>query len=209
QFFQVLHSSFLPVLATAVGLGPAQVGVIRAVFSGVNMVGRPTAGMVMGRLSLRKTAYLGLTAQTASLLVLPFIHAFPPFIVTSLVAGFGRAVVVVAASAGLAEEVDETRVSRGTATGAYSTSNDLPNVVGPFVAGFTASVTGLAFMFPAVALGILACFTAGDLAIARWRPRAPPDAAPLPRTPSGAGRTGYPRCLRHPRTCPAFASGRT
>ncbi len=179
QGFQVLQASFLPVLATAVGLGPAQVGVVRAVYSAINMVGRPTVGVVMGRLSLRQVAYLGLATQAAPLFILPFVHDFAPFVALSLMAGFGRAVVVVAASAGLSEEVDETRVSRGVATSAYSTSNDVPNVVGPLAVGAIASAVGLAFMFPVAGLGILGGYVIGDLAVAQWRARCPRRPAPV------------------------------
>jgi MFS family permease len=184
QCFHILQASFMPVVATAAGLGPAQVGVVRAVYSGINATGRPMAGMVMGRLSLRWVAYLGLATQAVPLFVLPFVHDFAPFLVISLTAGFGRAVVVVAASAGLAEEVDETRVSRGVATSAYSTSNDVPNVVGPLAAGLIASAVGLSWMFPIAAVIFLSGYTAGDLAVAQWRARRAPRATPV-ATPSG------------------------
>jgi MFS family permease len=112
------------------------------------------------------------------LFALPFVHEFVLFMALSVAAGLGRAIVVVASSAGLAEDVDDTRVSRGTATAAYSTSNDVPNVVGPLAAGFIASVVGLGPMFAIMGVGTLACFAAGDLAVARWRARRGVEAAP-------------------------------
>jgi MFS family permease len=177
NFFHIVQASFFPVLATAAGLGPAQVGLTRAVYAGINTVGRPTAGIVMGRFTLRQVAYLGLVGQAAMLFALPFVHEFALFMALSVASGLGRAIVVVASSAGLAEDVDETRVSRGTATAAYSTSSDVPNVVGPLVAGFIASVAGLGPMFAIVGVGTVACFAAGDLAVARWRARRPAEPA--------------------------------
>jgi len=171
QVFHIVQASFFPILATALGLSPAQVGLTRAVNSGVNTIGRPAAGMVMGRLSLRQVAYLGLTVQAVLLFTLPMIRELALFVVVFMVGGLGRAIVVVATSAGLAEEVDETRVSRGTATAAYSTSNDVPNVLGPLAAGFIASVAGVGPMFLIVAVGTVACFAAGDLAVAQWQTR--------------------------------------
>ena len=171
NFFFIVHASFFPVLATVIGLGPAQVGWVRGVYSAVNAVGRPTAAAVMGRLSLRQVAYLGFAIQAASLFVLPLVSDFVLFLALSVVGGFSRAIVVVAASAGLAEEVDETRVSRGVATAAYSTSSDVPNVVGPPAAGLIASLAGLGPMFPIAAVGIVGCFALGDLAIGRWKVR--------------------------------------
>jgi MFS family permease len=184
QCFHILQASFVPVLATSVGLGAAQVGVVRAVYSAINMVGRPAAGVAMGRLSLRHVAYLGLATQAAPLFLLPFVHEFAPFVAVALMAGFGRAVVVVAASAGLAEEVDDTRVSRGVATSAYSTSNDVPNVAGPLAVGLIASAVGLAFTFPIAAVTILGGYTAGDLAVAQWRARRGAKPAPAAGTPA-------------------------
>ena len=182
QVFHIVQASFFPVLATAVGLGPAQVGLTRAVYAGVNTVGRPAAGIVMGRLSLRQVAYLGLASQAVLLLALPYARELALYISLFVAAGLGRAIVVVATSAGLAEDVDETRVSRGTATAAYSASSDVPNVVGPLVAGLIASVVGLGPMFPIVAVGTLVCFVAGDLAVARWRARRAAEATPTAGT---------------------------
>jgi len=177
-----VQASFFPVLATAAGLGPAQVGITRAVYSGINAVGRPTAGVVMGRLSLRQVSYLGLVAQAVPLFALPFVREFALFLILSFVAGFSRAIVVVAASAGLAEEVDETRISRGVATAAFSTSSDVPNVVGPPVAGLIASAAGLGPMFLVVAVGIVACYGVGDLALGRWQARRAGARAPVAGT---------------------------
>jgi MFS family permease len=171
NFFFIVQASFFPVLATAVGLGPAQVGLIRGGYAAVNATARPTAGVVMGRFSLRQVTYLGLVVQAAPLCAFPVVRDFPLFLVLSLVAAFGRAVVVVAASAGLAEEVDETRVSRGVATSAFSTSSDVPNVVGPPAAGFVASVVGVGPMFPITAVGMMACFALADLVLSRWQAR--------------------------------------
>lgn len=171
NFFFIVQASFFPVLATAIGLGPAPVGVIRGSYSAVNAVGRPTAGVVMGRFSLRQVAYLGMLIQAVPLFAFAFVHQFALFLGLSLVAAFGRAIVVVAASTGLTEDVDETRVSRGVATAAFSTSSDVPNVVGPLIAGAIASATGVGPMFAVTAVGMMVCFAVGDLVLSRWQAR--------------------------------------
>jgi predicted MFS family arabinose efflux permease len=170
-FFHTVQSSFFPVLGLAVGLTPGQIGVTRSVYAGVNAVGRPAAGLVMHRLTLRQVNYLGMIAQAIMLFALPFMREFALFLLFSLAAGLGRAVVVVATSAALAEEVDETRVSRGVSTAAYSTAFDLPNSVGPVVGGFVATLLGVTGMFPVMAAGALAGFLGGDAAMSRWRTR--------------------------------------
>ncbi|MBM2810274.1 MAG: transporter [Chloroflexi bacterium] len=171
HFFHTINGSFFPVLATAVGLPPAQIGLIRALYSGVNAVSRPVAWIFMGRLGLRQIAYVGIGLQAALLFAMPFVRDVLVFIAISAAFGLGRAVVVVATSAGLAEEVDDTRVSRGMATATYSTSADVSNIGAPLVGGLVASLFGIAVMFPVTAVGFLACFVAGDVAVARWRAR--------------------------------------
>lgn len=181
NFFHTIQTSFFPVLGLAVGLSAGQIGLARAVYAGVNAVARPTAGVVMGRLSLRQVNYLGMVSQAVLVYALPFIPSFALFLLFSLLAGLGRAVVVVSSSAGLAEDVDETRVSRGLSTAAYSTTQDLPNSVGPFVAGFVATLLGVTGMFPVMAVGILMGFVGGDVSVARWRAQRAADSGPSER----------------------------
>jgi MFS family permease len=171
NFFHVVNVTFFPVLATAIGMPPAQVGVIRALYSSINAVSRPIAGLVMGRMPLRQIAYLGILLQAVLLFAGPLIFEFVIFIFWTLAYGFGRAIVVVATSAGLAEEVDDSRVSRGTATATYSTSADLASVGAPLIGGLAASLVGVMAMFPVTAVGFCACFLTGDVIVARWRAR--------------------------------------
>jgi hypothetical protein len=79
--------------------------------------------------------------------------------------------VVVATSAGLGEDVDDTRISRGVATATYSTSSDIANVGAPLIGGLVASLVGVVAMFPLAAVGFFACFLTGDLVVDRWRAR--------------------------------------
>jgi MFS family permease len=171
HFFHTINASFFPVLATAVGLPPAQVGFIRALYSGVNAVSRPIAGIFMGRLGLRQIAYMGIGLQAVLLFIMPFFHEALFFAVVNVLFGIGRAVVVVATSAGLAEDVDDTRVSRVIATATNSTSADVSNVGAPFTGGLVASLFGVVAMFPVTAVGFFGCFVVGDIAVTRWRAR--------------------------------------
>ena len=67
NFFHVINVSFFPVLAAAIGMPPAQIGIIRAVYSSINADSRPITGVVMGRLPLRHIAYVGIGLQAALL----------------------------------------------------------------------------------------------------------------------------------------------
>lgn len=187
----VLHTvqvTFFPVLALAMGLSAAEVGGARAAYAAINAVGRPLAGFVLGRLSLRQASYLGIVAQSLLLGALPFAPSFFLLSALSLLAGAGRAVVVVATSAGLAEDVDETRVSRGAATAAYSMTGDVAQIGAPIVAGLAATALGIHEMFPLVAALTLASFLGGDTAVERWKRK---DAAA-----SAPDRGGQPAAVR-------------
>jgi MFS family permease len=169
--FHTVNTAFFPVLGMALGLTVGEIGAVRAVYSAANAVGRPVAGLVMGRFTLRQISYLGMGLQMALYVVLPLVNQVLPLVLLSVVVGTGRAVVVVASSAGLAEEVDETRVSRGVSTATYSTTQDVPHSFAPPVAGLVAAAVGVASMFPLTAVAIMACYVAGDLTVARWRER--------------------------------------
>ena len=48
---------------------------------------------------------------------------------------------------GMVEDVDETRVSRGVASGVFHAAGDIGVVLGPSTGGFIASYTGIARLF--------------------------------------------------------------
>lgn len=172
NIFHLTLVSFFPVYAAAVGMGAAQVGIARGLYSGINAVGRPLAGAALARLSLRQVSYLGLGLIATLLFALPFAQSFTVVAVLFLTMAAARAIVVVANSAALAEEVDETKVSRGAATSSYSASADVSSIVAPAASGVIASVFGVFGMFSIVAVAAFGGFVAGDLLVGRWRARA-------------------------------------
>ncbi len=171
NLFHIVLVSFFPVFAAQIGLGPAQVGLTRSLYSGLNAVGRPLGGLVMGRASLKTVIAIGLSVQAVLLFTLPFMHDFVTILPVFLLIGATRSVIVVANSVQLVEEVDETRVSRGLATSAYSTTGDVSNIAAPALAGSIASLVGVGSMFSLMAGIAFGGFLAGDLAIQRWRRR--------------------------------------
>jgi MFS family permease len=64
-----------------------------------------------------------------------------------LATGVCRAVTFVANTIGLAEEIDDTRVGRGVASGLFNAATDLGQIVGPTVAGLVAQAAGIDTMF--------------------------------------------------------------
>jgi MFS family permease len=163
--------SFFPVLGLAIGLGAAQVGLARGLYSGINAVGRPMLVVLIKRLSLRQVTFIGIILQTAMLALLPAAGFFIAVLAIFIVFASARACVVVSNSSGLAEEVDETRVSRGVATSTFSAVSDVSNIVAPLIAGLVATYVGVHSMFPLLAVGALICFLALDTVIQRWKHR--------------------------------------
>jgi MFS family permease len=183
NIFHLTLVSFFPVYATAIGMGAAQIGIARGLYSGINAIGRPLAGVALARMSLRQVSYVGLGLIAALLFALPFVQTFALVAVLFLGMAAVRSIVVVANSAALAEEVDESRVSRGAATSAYSMSGDVANIVAPAGSGLIASIFGVFGMYSIVAAGAFGCFVAGDQVVQRWRARA--------RAGRAAEATGY------------------
>jgi predicted MFS family arabinose efflux permease len=143
-------------------------------YSGINAVGRPIAGIALERLSLRQATYAGLGLQTIVLFSMPFLSDLSAILVAFLAAGTGRSVVVVANSIGLVEEVDDSRVSRGVATSAYNAAADVSHITAPLAAGGLAAALGTGAMFSIVAACALTFFALGDGAVRGWRRRLRP-----------------------------------
>ncbi|MEK7377776.1 MAG: hypothetical protein AABZ71_02635, partial [Candidatus Binatota bacterium] len=61
--------------------------------------------------------------------------------------GFLRAVVLVANTISMVEDVDDTRVSRGVISGIYNAAGDVGNILGPSAGGLIASFAGIARLF--------------------------------------------------------------
>jgi MFS family permease len=85
-----------------------------------------------------------------------------------------RAVVLVANTIALTEDIDETRVSRGVASGIFNASTDLGQVIAPALGGAVASLFGLGTMFRVLPPLVLLLYFAAMLATAR---RAQPERA--------------------------------
>jgi len=149
-FLNLLHqmgNSLFPLYGLAVGLTLTQVGAIRAFYSLCNAITRPFSGSVVKRVGHWKLSRAGLPLQSAFLMLVPFFHDFASLLVVFLLAGFLRAVVIVANTISMVEDVDDTRVSRGVISGIYNAAGDVGNILGPSAGGLIASITGIARLF--------------------------------------------------------------
>jgi len=160
-FLNMLHqigSTFFPLYGLAVGLTLTEVGLIRASYSLCNAVTRPLSGFFVSRFGHRSIARVGLPLQAAFFMLFPLFHDAASLLVVSVLAGFVRAVVVVANTIGMVEDMEATRLSRGVASGIFNAAGDLGFILGPGLSGLIASVTGVTRLFVAGPLAIASAF---------------------------------------------------
>ena len=149
-FLNLLHqmsNAFAPLYGLAVGLSLTEVGVIRASFSLCNAITRPFSGSVTRNIGQKKLSRFGLPLQSAFMMLVPLTHTFGPLMTVFLMAGFVRAIVIVANSISMVEDVDSTRVSRGVISGVYNAAGDVGNILGPSMGGLIATFTGVGRLF--------------------------------------------------------------
>lgn len=166
--------TFFPLYGLAVGLSLAQIGFIRAAFALTNTAVRGTSAFVLERIGRRQAQGAGMLCQAGALALVPVFDSFWPLLFCLLFAAFWRAVVLVANTVGLAEDVDPARVSRGVASGIFNAANDLGALITPSVGGLVASALGVDKVFLALPGSVvLAYFLATAVLGPRIRAPAP------------------------------------
>ncbi|MGE5306177.1 MAG: MFS transporter [Alphaproteobacteria bacterium] len=147
NFLNQVGGVFLPLYGLAIGVTLTQVGVIRGMYTVCNAVTRPLSGLVVTRFGHRRLSRAGLALQSALMMLVPLCGNFATLLAVSTGTGFMRAVAIVGNAVGLIEDVDETKVQRGVASGIYNAAGDLGNILGPSAGGMIAALTGLAGLF--------------------------------------------------------------
>ncbi len=158
-FFLNVSSTFMPLLALAMGLGLAEIGIVRSCHSVANSITRPFSGSFIQRMGHARIAVGTLTLNALLLFVLPSFTTMLSLAALMVMIGFVRGFGMVANAISVAQDVDESRVSRGIASGIYYASRDLGGICGPIVGGTVAGLIGIEAMFHVVPpLGLLAYF---------------------------------------------------
>jgi DHA1 family multidrug resistance protein-like MFS transporter len=175
---QALFVTFTPLVLLAIGLGISQLGIMRSVFSLTNAITRPVAGAVLGRVDHHRAQDWGIAmnACVLSLFYLPL--GFVPYLGVAVVAGFGRAVAVVANTVALTQDVDPRRVSRGVASGILNAALDLGNIIGPILGGVIATAVGIHYLWLIAPPLYLVSYMVLQALLRRRKPAA----TPLPST---------------------------
>jgi MFS transporter, DHA1 family, multidrug resistance protein len=171
-FLNLLHQMggvFISLYGLAVGMSLTQIGLIRAAYAGCNAVTRPISGHVVNKFGHRGLSYFGLPLQSLILMLVPLFTGFGAILIVYVASGFLRAVVIVANAVGLVQDVPETRVRRGLASGVYNAAGDLGNILGPFIGGMIAHASGIASVFVVGSLGSTALFLIGVFLVRRLK----------------------------------------
>lgn len=161
MFLNLLHQMggvFISLYGLAVGMTLTQIGIIRAAYAGCNAVTRPISGHVVNKLGHKGLSYFGLPLQSLILMLIPLFSGFGTILLVYVCSGFLRAIVIVANAVGLVQDVPESRVRRGLASGVYNAAGDLGNILGPSIGGLIAQATGVASVFVIGSLGSTALF---------------------------------------------------
>jgi predicted MFS family arabinose efflux permease len=166
-FMQSISGAFFPLYGLSVGLALSEVGLIRTMTALTNAITRGLGGMLTRRLGRARVQHVGLTLQGVGLILLPSFDAFWPLFALMFGVACCRAIVLVANTIALTEDVDETRVSRGVASGIFNASSDLGQVLAPALGGAVASLFGLGAMFRLLPVPVLALYLVAMLATAR------------------------------------------
>jgi MFS family permease len=101
----------------------------------------------------------------------PLFSSFGTILVVYVASGFMRAIVLVANAVGMVQDVPESKVRRGLASGVYNAAGDMGNILGPSIGGFIAHATGIASVFVVGSLGSTALFLIGVLLVRRLASR--------------------------------------
>ena len=127
-FFLNLASTFMPLFALAIGLGLAEIGLLRSAHSVCNSITRPFSGSFINRVGHTRIGAGSLAFNAVALTLLPTMTTMLSLTVLMVAIGLVRGIAMVANTVGLAADVDETQVSRGLATGIYYASRDLGGI---------------------------------------------------------------------------------
>jgi predicted MFS family arabinose efflux permease len=165
----VLVGVFISLYGLAVGMNLTQIGVIRAAYAGCNAVTRPISGHVVNKFGHRGLSYFGLPLQSAILMLIPLFTGFGPILVVYVASGLLRAIVIVANAVGLVQDVPESRVRRGLASGVYNAAGDVGNILGPSIGGLIAHASGIGSVFVVGSFGSTALFFVGVFLVRRLR----------------------------------------
>ena len=144
-----IGGTFFPLIGRAAGLGLAEIGLVRAVHSLVNAVARPLSSPLITRLGADRASFASFALQAVALGAIPLLAfaGLPVFMLIFILVGAGRAIGFTANAIALAEDIPESRLSRGIASSLFNAAKDVGNIAGPIIGSTLVSLVGLPAMF--------------------------------------------------------------
>jgi predicted MFS family arabinose efflux permease len=158
NFLFGLQYALFPLYLIAVGAALAQLGVIRGLFSGSQILSRVGAGWLTARFGYQSVAGWALVAQIVALMAVPATSSLLVLTALSVAYGVARGATMMANTLGLAAASDRSTLGRGAASGIYNAAADAGTLVGPLVAGAAADAVGIGRAFVLLPLGVLVAY---------------------------------------------------
>lgn len=152
-----LTGTYYPLLAREVGLGLAEIGLIRSSYAMVNTVARPTSAAFIARIGAVPASVAGFVVEASLMALAPLatLGRFPALLVLYGASGVGRAIAHTANGVSLAEGSPGGRLGRGGASAVYHAAQDLGNIAGPLLGAALVPLVGLSGLFLVGPLGLL------------------------------------------------------
>jgi MFS family permease len=168
---------FFPLIARVAGLGLSEIGLVRSLYSLVNAVTRPLSAPLIARFGAGRASFLSFALQAAAIACIPFVGfgGLAAFLVVFALSGGGRAVGFTANAIALAEDIPESRLSRGLSSSLFNAAKDVGNIAGPIIGSALISLVGLELMFvtaPALLMLMQVAVTGSARRAARQAPTA-------------------------------------
>ncbi|HEX3246321.1 MAG TPA: MFS transporter [Chloroflexota bacterium] len=157
NFLSGIVGTFFPLFGISMGMSLSQVAVLKSVHSLTNTFARPLAGAPIRILGADRASYIGLALLAGFITLLPGQTLFWAFAALLGACGLIRAIVMVANTVVMAD-LDEARISRGTAAGFCHSSKDVGSLSSPAVCGWVASAAGLGTMLVVAPIAAAAVF---------------------------------------------------
>lgn len=169
---------FFPLVAREAGLALSEIGFVRSIHSLVNAVARPLSSPFIERLGAGRVSFASFAVQAGAIACIPAVAfgGLPAYVILFAFVGGGRAIGFTANAIALAEDIPESRLSRGLSSSLYTAARDVGNIAGPLIGSTLVTLVGLPTMF-LTAPALLLLLQIAVTTTARWSARRAADAA--------------------------------
>jgi MFS transporter, DHA1 family, multidrug resistance protein len=168
----MIGGTFFPLVAREAGLALSEIGFVRAIHSGVNAVARPFSSPLIVRVGAGRVSFASFALQAGAIALIPAVAfgGLAAYTILFAIVGAGRAIGFTANAIALAEDIPESRLSRGLSSSLYSAARDLGNIAGPIIGSGMISLFGLSTMFLTAPLLLLVLQLGVTTAVRRTAP---------------------------------------